>query len=143
MGGGGTAASAADARTQALEREVRALREQIRRMQGGKPGKPPAGGGKPIKPEEDVAAPAPAHVVVKLPEEARLFVDDTACPLTSARREFDTPNLNPGQAYYYDLKAEVMRAGRAVTATKRVTVRAGQETIVEFGEMRSLETVNR
>jgi uncharacterized protein (TIGR03000 family) len=141
MGAGGAGTAAADARTQALEREVRALREQIRRMQGGKPVKPGGPGG--VKPKEEVSVPAPAHVVVNLPEAARLFVDDTACPLTSARREFDTPNLNPGQAYYYDLKAEVMREGRAVTATKRVTVRAGQETIVEFGEMRSLETANR
>jgi uncharacterized protein (TIGR03000 family) len=136
---GGGAQQAMEARVRALEEENRALREQMRRMmQGGKPGKPD----KPGKPEE-VSVPAPAHVVVTLPEDARLFIGETACPLTSARREFNTPDLSPGQGYYYVLKAEVMREGRAVTASKRVTVRAGEETVVDFGEMRALDTVNR
>jgi uncharacterized protein (TIGR03000 family) len=139
-GSGGQAAP--DARTRALEEELRNLREQLRMMQGGKPRKPDDGG-KPRKPDDEASAPAPAHVVVKLPEDARLFVDDTSCPLTSARREFDTPELRPGQPFYYVLKAEVTREGRAVTASKRVTVRAGEETVVDFGDMRTLETVSR
>jgi uncharacterized protein (TIGR03000 family) len=128
----------------ALEEEVKALRTQNRelmdrmqRMGGGKPG-----GGKPVKPEE-TAAPAPAHVVIKLPQDARLFVDDQPCPLTSATRAFDTPALEPGRVYYYTLRAEVTRDGRPVTDSKRVTLRAGEESVVEFGDMGALLTVGR
>ena len=132
-GGGTTAASAASGGgMKSLEEENRALKEQLKKLQGGKPGS-----------KEEVSTPAPAHVVVKLPDDARLMIDDTACPLTSTRREFNTPDLNPGQAYYYTLKAEVMRAGQPVTASKRVIVRAGEESVVDFGEMRTLETVSR
>ncbi len=124
--------SPTDSRTQALEAEIRALREQIRKLQGGKP----------MKPEEASTA-TTAHVIVMLPEDARLFVDETPCPLTSAKREFDTPQLTPGQEYFYTLRAEVSREGRTIARSKRVTVRAGGESVVEFGEMRAIETAGR
>lgn len=122
----------ASTREKALEEQIRELKERLRKLESGKPKKP-----------DEVSAPAPAHVVVKLPKDARLFVDDTACPLTSATRSFDTPELSPGQAYYYTLKAEVTRDGRAVTESKRVVVRAGEETVVEFGDMRPAQTASR
>jgi uncharacterized protein (TIGR03000 family) len=103
--------------------------------------KPGAGGGE--RKPEDVSAPAPAHVVVKLPAEARLFVDDKPCPLTSATRAFDTPDLQPGQAYYYTLRAEVTRDGRLVSESKRATFRAGEESVVEFGNMQTVQTAGR
>jgi uncharacterized protein (TIGR03000 family) len=135
-----------EARTKALEEQVRALTEQnrqlrdrLQQMGGGKPGGGKPGGGKP----EETAAPAPAHVVVKLPENARLFVDDQPCPLTSATRAFDTPTLEPGRVYYYTLRAEVTRDGRPVTDSKRVTLRAGEESVVEFGDIGAVLTVGR
>jgi uncharacterized protein (TIGR03000 family) len=135
-----------EARTKALEEQVRALTEQnrmlrdrLQQMGGGKPGGGKPSGGKP----EETAAPAPAHVVVKLPESARLFVDDQPCPLTSATRSFDTPALEPGRMYYYTLRAEVTRDGRPVTDSKRVTLRAGEESVVEFGDMGAVLTVGR
>jgi uncharacterized protein (TIGR03000 family) len=125
------AEAAASAREQALEAQIRRLREEMRRLQGGKPM------------DEEVAAPAPARVVVKLPADARLFVDDDPCPLTSAERSFDTPDLRPGVTYHYTIRVEVTRAGRAVAESKRVTVRAGRETVVEFGATRSVEAASR
>jgi len=101
--------------------------------EGGKPPIP-----KPRKPDE-VSAPAPAHLVVKLPEQARLFIDDTACPLTSATRSFDTPDLQPGQVYSYTLRAELTVAGRPVSESKRVTFRAGEETVVEFTDLQLVQ----
>ena len=71
-------------------------------------------------------SPRAARVVVKLPEDARLFIDDDPCPLTSAKRSFDTPDLQPGVTYHYTIRVEVTRAGRAVKESKRVTVRAGR-----------------
>ena len=115
-----------------LEEENRALKEQLKKLQGGKPGS-----------KEEVSTPAPAHVVVKLPDDARLMIDDTACPLTSARREFNTPDLNPGQAYYYTLKAEVVRDGRTKADSRRVVVEAGRTTQVEFKDLEAVQSASR
>ncbi len=58
-----------------------------------------------------------ARVTVKLPADARLYVDGVPCPLTSATRSFDTPELDAGRSYYYTLKAEVVRDGETHAAT--------------------------
>ena len=42
------------------------------------------------------------------------------------------PDLQPGRSYYYTLAAEMKEKGRKVTVSKKVSVRAGQETTVEF-----------
>jgi uncharacterized protein (TIGR03000 family) len=117
----------ASAREQALEAQVRALQQQIRELQGGKP-------------RQDEAS---ARVVVRLPEDARLFVDNDPCPLTSAERSFNTPRLRPGVPYEYTLRAEVTRDGRAVKESKKVSLRAGEETVVEFSDMRTVQTAGR
>jgi uncharacterized protein (TIGR03000 family) len=126
------------AREQALQDQIRRLQDELRRMREAGGNKPPPPVEKPRKPDE-ASGPAPAHVVVKLPAEARLFVDETACPLTSATRSFDTPNLQPGQVYYYTLRAELTRGGRPVSESKRATLRAGQETVVEFDELQTVQ----
>jgi uncharacterized protein (TIGR03000 family) len=77
----------------------------------------------------------PAHVSVRLPADARLYIDDILCPLTSERREFDTPKLRPGQTYYYTLRAEVVRDSRKQTETRRVLVEAGKAVTVEFKDL--------
>jgi uncharacterized protein (TIGR03000 family) len=77
-----------------------------------------------------------AQVTVKLPAEARLYIDDVPCPLTSASRTFTTPDLNAGQSYYYTLKAEVVRGGgKPQTASQRVLVEAGKQVTVEFKDL--------
>jgi uncharacterized protein (TIGR03000 family) len=76
-----------------------------------------------------------ARVTVKLPADARLYVDDVPCPLTSETRSFDTPDLDAGRAYYYTLKAEVVREGATQTATRRVVLEAGKQVTVEFKDL--------
>jgi uncharacterized protein (TIGR03000 family) len=128
----GYAAAGGDAmgeREKALEAQIRQLREEMKRQQGAKP--------------KDEETAAPAHVVVRLPADARLFINDDACPLTSAERSFDTPDLERGMTYHYTIRAEVTREGRAVTASKRVTVEAGKDTVVEFGDLATAEAVSR
>lgn len=83
-----------------------------------------------------------ARVTVKLPADARLYVDDVACPLTSATRSFDTPDLEAGRAYYYTLKAEVVRDGVRRTAERRVTLEAGKQVSVEFKDV-AMQAVSR
>jgi uncharacterized protein (TIGR03000 family) len=84
------------------------------------------------KGEGEVLAPNQAVIVVSLPAEAKLTVDGVATKSTSATRVFASPELKPGVEYYYSLKAEIVRDGKAVPAEKRVTVRAGAESRVSF-----------
>jgi uncharacterized protein (TIGR03000 family) len=55
--------------------------------------------------------------------------------MTSERRTFISPVLQPGETYYYDLKAEVVRDGEKKTETRRVTIRAGQVARVDFRDL--------
>jgi uncharacterized protein (TIGR03000 family) len=75
-------------------------------------------------------APAPATLIVSLPADATLVIDDTATTSTSSERTFVSPTLNPGIDYNYTLKAEVMRDGKKVQVAEKITVRAGEETRV-------------
>jgi hypothetical protein len=65
------------------------------------------------KPEEvkppkvgDLNVPAPATLIVSLPADAKLLVDNTVTTSTSAERVFVSPTLVAGQVYSYTLKAE-------------------------------------
>lgn len=78
---------------------------------------------------------ARARVIVDLPADARLFVDGQFMNTTSARRIFQTPELIAGQAYYYELKAEVIRDGQTITAQQRVILRPGEMTTASFAEL--------
>lgn len=80
----------------------------------------------------------PATFVVSLPAGAALFINDSPSQSTSAERSFITPALEPDRDYFYTLRAEWARDGDTLTATRRVTVRAGHETQVtlDFSEAR-------
>jgi uncharacterized protein (TIGR03000 family) len=89
------------------------------------------------KPKEakDGEVSAPAKLIVELPADAKLFIDDQAMKTTSEKRSFNTPVLQAGQAYFYDLKAEVVRDGKTYTETRRVIVRAGETARAAFPEL--------
>jgi len=76
--------------------------------------------------------PTQATVIVQLPAEASLYVDGQLSKLTSDNRTLISPVLQTGQDYVYTLKAEVMRDGKPVTASKEILVRAGGTTRVRF-----------
>jgi uncharacterized protein (TIGR03000 family) len=83
-------------------------------------------------------AAAPARITVRLPADARLYVDDVLCPLTGDTRSFPTPALKPGRPYSYTLAAEITENGRTIRVTRKVDVRPGEETAVNFGDRRAL-----
>jgi uncharacterized protein (TIGR03000 family) len=100
----------------------------------GKGGQAPAKG-KGTGEEEDATSNQinrPATLVVNLPAQAKLTVDDYATRSVTSVRTFTTPNLEAGTTYYYTLKAEVVRDGQTLTTNKRVAVRAGEETQVSL-----------
>jgi uncharacterized protein (TIGR03000 family) len=71
---------------------------------------------------------------VDLPADARLFVDNVAMKTTSSHRVFVTPPLQPGQTYYYVLKAEMQRAGQPVSVTGQVIIRPGQQVRAQLSD---------
>jgi uncharacterized protein (TIGR03000 family) len=76
-----------------------------------------------------------ARITVRVPADARLTVHGVDCPLGSDTRTFDTPALEPGQKYYYLLKAEVVRDGRTIAQTKRIDFRSGERVTVSFEDL--------
>jgi uncharacterized protein (TIGR03000 family) len=72
----------------------------------------------------------PAAILVHLPADAKLTVDDQTTTSTSATREFITPPLERGRTFHYTLKAEFVRGGETIRLEKNVPVRADRETTV-------------
>ena len=83
-----------------------------------------------------------ARVTIKLPADAKLFVENAEVPVDSTEKTFETPELQQGRAYRYTMKAKVVREGKTVEQTKRVEVMAGKAVNVVFDELTSLETVS-
>lgn len=106
-------------------------------------GIPPAEEIVPPKPKEDgkPAAMNPrARLIVELPADAKLYVDDYASTATGKRtRTFNTPALESGQTYYYILRAEMVLNGEQVTETKRVLLRPGSVVRTSFEELLAKE----
>lgn len=114
---------------EAIEKENRMLRDQLELLQKQlemlkkKTGTEQA---------SSVSSAAPASLTVTLPADAKLYIDNTVCPLTSGKRSFNTPNLEPGRQYYYVLRAEVVRNGQVMAQSQKVLVQAGGQVNVEF-----------
>jgi uncharacterized protein (TIGR03000 family) len=75
-----------------------------------------------------------ATIVVHVPADATVTIDDEATTSTSSRRVFVTPALETGKEYHYTLTAQVVRDGKTQTVTERVTVRPGEVSRVELTE---------
>jgi uncharacterized protein (TIGR03000 family) len=69
-------------------------------------------------------------VAVTLPSDAKLLFNGVAANGTGLVRTFQTPALEPGRDYKYELEAEVMRDGHLQRATGTVIVRAGETATV-------------
>jgi uncharacterized protein (TIGR03000 family) len=104
---------------------------------------PPGGGtkGTDKKENKDEASLNRAKLIVEVPADAKLYIDDQPMKTTSARRVFSTPGLEPGQAYYYMVRVEVVRDGKVQSDTRRVIVRAGEEARADFNRLEPTPTV--
>ena len=80
-------------------------------------------------------SPDRAKLIVTLPADAILFVDNPRIKTPSGVRVFQSPPLEPGQLYYYNLRAEVVRDGQTVTREQRVVVRGGSVTRAAFTDL--------
>lgn len=106
------------------------------------PTMPPAGAETLPKPGTTSYTNDRARLIVEVPADAKLFIDDHLMKATSERRTFNTPMLDRGQTYYYELRAEIVRDGKPVVVNKRVTLRAGEVVQARFGEMEAAEVIS-
>jgi uncharacterized protein (TIGR03000 family) len=90
-----------------------------------------------------VEATVRSRLTVRLPADARLFVNGQATTQTSATRIFETPPLQAGTDYSYTLRAEVVRDGQTQSAEKQVSFRAGRPVEVDFGDLTTLTAARR
>jgi uncharacterized protein (TIGR03000 family) len=83
--------------------------------------------------------PREIHLVVNLPEEAKMFVNGNATTSTGASRHFVSRNLNEGESYRFELKAVLADAnGNEVQKTKTVVLNSGNGEEISF-DMQSNE----
>jgi uncharacterized protein (TIGR03000 family) len=74
-----------------------------------------------------------ATLVVRLPADARLWVDGKESKQTGEVRRFYSPLLPPGQGFRYELEATWTGSdGKAVTRVRVARVRAGKETEIDL-----------
>lgn len=73
-----------------------------------------------------------ATIVVKLPANAQLTIDEAQTTSTSERRVFETPALKTGYEYYYTLKAHIVVDGKTEIVSQRIAVRAGETSTVQM-----------
>jgi uncharacterized protein (TIGR03000 family) len=66
-----------------------------------------------------------------VPANARIWFDGDLTHQTGPVRDFESPPLQPGQTYTYNIRARWMQNGQPVTQDRTVTV-AGQRTMVDF-----------
>jgi uncharacterized protein (TIGR03000 family) len=92
------------------------------------------------KPGAESLAPSKAKLIVEVPAGAKLFIDDRSMATQSEYHAYQTPTLAPGQTYYYEVRVEMNHDGKALSQTKRVLLRAGQEVRADFKDMATTAT---
>jgi uncharacterized protein (TIGR03000 family) len=83
-------------------------------------------------PAKTAANPNAATIVVTGAEGANVLIGGLMSASRGDTRTLESPELEPGQVYHYDLTAEVVRDGQTVRLTQAVTVRPGETTEVHL-----------
>lgn len=79
--------------------------------------------------------PARAKLLLSLPGNAQLFIDDQPVKAAAGVQTFDTPALEPDKDYFYMVRIEMMRDGQPLSETHRLIVRAGQVARADFKDL--------
>jgi uncharacterized protein (TIGR03000 family) len=84
-----------------------------------------------------------ARLLFEVPAEAKIYIDGQLMKGTDARRSFVTPNLDPRETYFYDVKIEVARGGKPMVEERQVVIRAGDIVTTAFDPIKRNVTVAR
>lgn len=90
---------------------------------------------KPAEVKKTSRAAAPAQVIVQLPAQTELYIDGQRSVSATTTRKIMTPTLPAGEAFYYTLRAELVRDGQAIQKEQRVLLRAGEVARVDFRDL--------
>ena len=84
-----------------------------------------------------------AYLNVKVPEDAKVYLQDQLMTIPGTQRRFVTPAIEQGYQSNYTVKAEVVRNGQTITKTAQAAVSAGQEVdvVVSFDGQNPKELV--
>jgi uncharacterized protein (TIGR03000 family) len=72
------------------------------------------------------------QVRVRVPAGAKLWFNGEATVQRGEVRHFESPALQPGESYYYDLRATWQKDGKTVERTRHLRVRAGDQISVNL-----------
>lgn len=90
----------------------------------------------PPLPTEVMAPPPPGRncvtLLVQVPPDAEIWLDGVKTNQTGASRRFESPALQPGGVYTYDVRARWIEQGRAVEQSQVVLVHTGDQVRVNF-----------
>jgi len=74
----------------------------------------------------------PVTVTLKVPANAEVWFNGAKTTQTGAVRQFQSPPVEPGATYEYEIRVTWPEFGQPVTQTRHVTVRAGQNVDLDF-----------
>ena len=75
---------------------------------------------------------ATALLSVKVPADAKIFVNDSPRPIRGANRQYFSSNLQSGLHYNFTVRVESIRDGKAISESKTVQLTAGQSIDLDF-----------
>lgn len=73
-------------------------------------------------------------IQVSLPEDAKVFVNDTPTTSTGAERSYVSRGLREGLTYSYAIRVEYEKDGQPISEDKVVQLSAGQSVSLSFGQ---------
>jgi uncharacterized protein (TIGR03000 family) len=75
---------------------------------------------------------APAQIEVRVPAGAEVWFGGSKTRRTGTVRLFESPPLEPGKWFSYDVKARWTEGGKEVEQTRKVSIAAGFRSAVDF-----------
>jgi len=76
-----------------------------------------------------------ASIVVRVPAGAKVYIDNNLMKSTATERVFKSPALEPGESYFYMVRAIVEKDGKEIEEVRKVSVRAGEKSLVAFDKI--------
>jgi uncharacterized protein (TIGR03000 family) len=93
---------------------------------------PPAGTVPPPVPPAGTPTSSDGLLAVSVPEDAKIYVNGQPTSSTGSQRQYVSRDLKNGFNYSYEVRAEVVRDGKAIEQLKKVNVRAGETANLAF-----------
>ena len=76
--------------------------------------------------------PSAGRLLVSVPKDAKVYVNDQLTTSTGAQREYQSPGLQPSTSYKFVVRVETVRDGQTVSETKSTQLQGGQSASLAF-----------